>query len=115
MQDAGLTASRAAAKRNRSGAGLPLGTSLAENKRASKKRNRPAASRPARNRSCGEDDATAFGPRTQDRAWATWGSARSSVRNRRKVSIETPDAKFGGSFLPVAASTDANTSAGRRP
>src|SRR5580700_10552355 len=114
MQDAGSTRIRAAARRNRSGAGLPLGTSLAENKRGSKKRNSPAASRPARSRSWGDDDATAFGPRTQVRAWATWGSARSSVRKRRKVSTEIADAKFGGSFLPVAVSIDANTSAARR-
>ncbi len=60
----------------------------------------------------GDDDATAFGPRTQVSAWATWGSARSSVRNRRRVSSATADAKFGGSFLPVAVSIDANISAG---
>ena len=50
---------------NKSGAGLPRATSLAENRLGSKNRVKPAVSRLARMRSSGEDDATHFGPRSQ--------------------------------------------------
>src|SRR6478672_12013423 len=59
---------REAACRNRSGAGLPFGTSVAENKNL-KNLARPVVSRLARIRSGGEDDATHFGPRSQVSAW----------------------------------------------
>src|SRR5260221_7700294 len=99
---------REAACRNRSGAGLPFGTSVAENKNL-KNLARPVVSRLARIRSGGEDDATHFGPRSQVSAWAEWGMARTSARRRSTV------AAFAGSLLRVAASIIANMSAGRRP
>jgi hypothetical protein len=40
---------------------------------------------------------------------------RNSLRNRTSVLAETMVAKPGGSLIPVAASTSANMSAGRRP
>ena len=55
----------AAACRNRSGAGLPCGTSLAENRYGSKKRIRSVVSRLTRTRSSGDEEATHFGPRSQ--------------------------------------------------
>src|SRR4029077_2617067 len=64
MQSAGCTPIRAAACKNRSGAGLPFGTSLAE-KTNLKNLAKPVVSRLARIRSGGEDDATHFGPRSQ--------------------------------------------------
>src|SRR5262249_48687630 len=60
---------REAACRNRSGAGLPFGTSVAENKNL-KNLLRPVISRLSRIRPWGEDDATHFGPRSQVSAWA---------------------------------------------
>jgi hypothetical protein len=40
---------------------------------------------------------------------------RSSARSRRRVTAATPDAKLAGSLRPLAASTMANISSGRRP
>src|SRR6185295_7057138 len=65
MQFVGEMPMRLAACRNRSGAGLPLGTSLAENTRGSKNRISPAVSRLARMRSWVAEEATHFGPRSQ--------------------------------------------------
>ena len=90
---------RAAANANTSGAGLPLATLLAENNRGPKNRNKPAISRLARTRSIGDEEATAFGPRIQVSAWATWGSARNWVRNRRNVSIRDGGRESGRQLL----------------
>src|SRR5258707_6677174 len=105
---------RDAACRNRSGAGLPLRTSLAENRKL-KNFARPVVSRLARIRSGGEDDATHFGPRSQVSAWAEWGMARTSARRRSTVAAATVLGKFAGSLLRVAASIIANMSAGPAP
>ena len=70
MHSDGGTPMRPAAYRNRSGAGLPLGTSLAENRFDSKKRASPAVRRLARMRSRGDEDATHFSPRSHVRACA---------------------------------------------
>src|SRR5260370_12217901 len=89
---------REAACRNRSGAGLPFGTSVAENKNL-KNLARPVVSRLARIRSGGEDDATHFGPRSQVSAWAEWGMARTSARSRSTVAAATALGKFPGRLL----------------
>ena len=62
MQSAGTMPALAAACRNRSGAGLPAATPLAENTFGSKKRSRSVHSRLARTRSIGDEEATAFRP-----------------------------------------------------
>src|SRR5258708_33627598 len=99
-----------AACRNRSGAGLPFGTSVAENKNL-KNLARPVVSRLARIRSGGEDDATHFGPRSQVSAWAELGMARTSARRRTTVATASGIVKIAGSLLLVAASIIANMSA----
>src|SRR6266436_9790329 len=105
---------RDAACRNRSGAGLPLRTSLAENRKL-KNFARPVVSRLVRTRSGGEDDATHFGPRSQVSAWDACGMARTSARRRASVAAARVALKLTGSLRPGAASTLVAMSAGRRP
>jgi hypothetical protein len=93
---------------------LPFGTSLAEN-RTLKNLASPVASKLARMRAGGEDDATHFGPRSQVSAWAACGMARNSARKRVSVAAAMAAPTFAGSLRRVAASTLANMSAGRRP
>src|SRR5262249_10924281 len=100
--------------RNRSGAGLPLRTSLAENRRL-KNFASPVVSRLARTRSGGEDDATHFGPRSQVSAWAACGMARRSARKRASVAAARVAPKLTGSLRRVGASLLASMSGGRRP